>query len=95
MHLTDHQFVDMVRAILGMRPLFAAWNEPRSAYGGYERLQRLMVAADPDCKRCGGSGYYNAWANDETCPCTGLITPRRGGKRSSAGQAFVVTRSKR
>lgn len=89
MHLTDQQFVDMVRVLLGKRPLFAAWNDERSVSGGYERLQRLRDAATPDCARCGGSGYFDGWLLDETCPCTRLKTRNRGGRPSGkAGAVF-------
>lgn len=72
--LSAGEFVDLVRALVGLRPLHAAtggdWYPP-DGYG-YVRLEKLRRAADPDCDKCGGSGYYDGEMLGMRCKCTGL-----------------------
>lgn len=68
--LTNSQFVDFVRALVGLKPLYHT-PRPESA-ASYVRLETLRRAADPDCDRCGGSGYFDGERLDMRCPCTGL-----------------------
>ena len=84
--LTDAQrLVNRVRILMGKDPLYApaAPPEPCGSYLSREVLCRL---ADPDCTRCGGSGYFDGWELDERCPCTGL---RPKGKRGSGRHPHV------
>lgn len=69
--LTNSQFVDFVRALVGLKPLYHAGERPESA-ASYVRLEALRRAASPDCDRCGGSGYYDGERLDMRCLCTGL-----------------------
>lgn len=71
--LTDAEFVNWVRVKLGLNPI------PRTSGArptgelfdlGYLRLERFRRLADPDCKTCGGSGYYDSWSLDLQCACT-------------------------
>lgn len=78
--LNDAQLVDYVRAGIGLKPIpckkhrgtrseLPAQDAGISRYLTAESLQRL---ADPQCRRCGGSGTYDGWHLDMRCPCTGL-----------------------
>lgn len=85
MALSDDQyFVNSLRGALGLQPLYG-YNEKgehgrQEAYGSYVRLELYRRLAKPDCKRCGGSGYYDGENFDMRCGCTGL--PQRKGQRS-------------
>jgi hypothetical protein len=91
--LTTYQFIDLVRASIGLRPLYAAGGRVNhiGAHGGYLRLESLRRAADPSCARCGGSGYYDGDRLEMSCPCTGLAQRAHGqGRKPGTGDdAFL------
>ncbi len=94
MKLTTRQFVNAVRALLDKPPLYdRTLNLVPSDSRGYARAEALRRAADPDCRRCGGAGYYDGWRNDDVCPCTRMATPVRGhGAPDAVGAVFMATR---
>lgn len=70
--LSDQQFVNWVRVKIGLRPILsgARSNPNRGEFDlGYIRIERLRRAADQNCTRCGGSGYYDSWHLDLICDC--------------------------
>ena len=84
--LTENQvFVDALRGALGLQPLYRQRpDEPCGPYVSRERYRRL---AKPDCKTCGGSGYYDGWICDARCACTGLPQrDTRAKKQRTKGQ---------
>ena len=85
-HLTDHQYIDLVRVLVGLQPLYAA-KPDRQQGSGYESLEALSRAASPGCRRCGGAGYFDSWCTGEICSCTGLQRARRnpGGRKQGTG----------
>lgn len=72
--LTDQQVVDLVRALMGQRPLYAASpaDHKKRPTGLYVSLEALCRLATAGCERCGGSGYYDGERLDMRCPCTGM-----------------------
>lgn len=90
-HLTDQQYVDLVRHIVGLRPLYAPQWKRAPASGGYELAEMLLRAADSSCTRCGGSGQYDGWETGMRCPCTGLAPEpaRQRGPRARYMHAAV------
>ncbi len=89
--LTNQQFVDLVRALTGQRPLYAACvsdHKKKHPTGLYLSLEALCRLASPDCGRCGGSGYYDGEHLGMRCRCTGVqrnvsspLQPRVGDAR--------------
>ncbi len=79
--LSEQQyFVNCLRSVLGKAPLYSELegkNNRLEACGSYVSKEIYCKLADPACKRCGGSGYYAAEQEEQTCNCTGL--PRRMG----------------
>lgn len=80
----DQVCVEAIRKWLGLQPLYATpTREPYAdSCGQYVGLEALKRAADPDCKRCGGSGYYDGEALSSFCPCTGRVKAKRGEGKS-------------
>lgn len=74
----DQYFVNAVRAVMGLGPLYGVdeYNQTRSfGYWGYEELCQL---AKPDCSSCGGSGYVFRDEREQPCACTGRVYAKRG-----------------
>lgn len=88
--MTPNQlFVDALRECLGLGPLYRA--EERSGRSNYQGFEKLRRAADPQCRRCGGSGYYDGEENAMRCPCTGIAQrakPVRSKKKKRGKQAY-------
>lgn len=83
--LTTSQFVDLVRSLIGLRPLYApspSKHMSLQACGQYLSLELLARRARPDCDRCGGSGYFDGDQSDMRCECTGA--PQRAQPRGRA-----------
>ena len=83
----EQQCVEFVRRALGKPPLYSTPREPYVPSGSYLWKEMLCKLAQPDCKRCGGSGYFDGWDLEERCPCTGLPPKgKRGTGRHNISQ---------
>jgi len=79
-HLSNQGFVDALRVALGkdalrkdaLRVSRLRRGAGKEQIGSYRSLEWLRRRADPQCGRCGGSGYYDAEYLDMRCKCTGL-----------------------
>lgn len=93
--LSNHQFVDLVRVGMGLDPLYANTVVGSvDACGSYLNLERVRRLANPDCDRCGGSGYFDGEYLEMYCGCTGLRPRGRvSGKSPGTGDdSFVYKR---
>jgi hypothetical protein len=98
----DQIIVNAIRELMGLQKLYVMEvlpdeprvREPEGARGSsYLAIKRLNDAAQKDCERCGGSGYYDGVETNMRCPCTGLsqrATPGKGPKRKSRAESTAA-----
>lgn len=71
----QQHFINRMRRALGLQPLYGAAERAGLPAGAssYVRAEKLMRAADRDCKACDGYGYVvGDMGHMKNCACTGM-----------------------
>ena len=81
----EQQFINAVREMIGLGPLYGVEKDNEIRSHGYWRLEALRRLASPECKVCGGCGYADDGERFENpCACTGRVYAKRAKKKRSA-----------